>query len=138
MARDEDHLVRLTSVRTELEGGVIVGGLEASGIESAMSGVYTTNFRADAPGWVEVLVAKNDLEHAETVLDEVRREGTVIDWSQVDVGEPGETIVSETRSWWTYWRRFCQGLILIYLIYLLYVAVQFVAGFFLTVWHSWW
>ena len=61
MAHDEDNLARLTSVRTEMEAGVIVGGLEERGIQATMSGVYTANFRAEAPGWVEVLVAEQDL-----------------------------------------------------------------------------
>ena len=69
MAHDNDNLARLTSVRTEMEAGVIVGGLEDEGIRATMSGVYTTNFRAEAPGWVEVLVSAEDLprDHAEKV-----------------------------------------------------------------------
>ena len=47
-----------------------------------------TNFRAEAPGWVEVLVAEGDLARAQSVLDEIHRENDHIDWSQVDVGEP--------------------------------------------------
>ena len=56
-----------------------------------MSGVYTTNFRAEAPGWVEILVAEDDLPQAQSVLDDVRRDNDHIDWSQVDVGEPEDT-----------------------------------------------
>ena len=88
MACDEDKLARLTSVRTESEAGIIVGGLEERGIRAVMSGVYTTNFRAEAPGWVEVLVAEQDLPQAQAVLEEVSNERGDVDWSQVDVGEP--------------------------------------------------
>src|SRR4051812_26195355 len=95
MARDDENLARVTSVRTELEAGVIVSGLEARGIKSTMSGVYTANFRAEAPGWVEILVAEGDLAQAEAVLDEVRLEHDDIDWSQVDVGEPEEEEIVE-------------------------------------------
>ncbi len=52
MADNNENLARVTSVRSEMEGGVIVGGLEDRGIKATMSGVYTTNFRAEAPGWV--------------------------------------------------------------------------------------
>ncbi len=88
MAHDEDNLARLTSVRTETEAGIIVGGLEDRGIPAVMSGVYTANFRAEAPGWVEVLVAEEHLAEAKAMLALVRNERGNIDWSQVDVGEP--------------------------------------------------
>jgi Putative prokaryotic signal transducing protein len=88
MADDNENLARLTSVRTEMEAGVIVSGLEDRGIKSTMSGVYTTNFRAEAPGWVEILVADHDLARAQAALEEIRVENDHIDWSQVDVGQP--------------------------------------------------
>jgi hypothetical protein len=90
MARDEDSLARLTSIRTESEAGIIVGGLEARGIQATMSGVYTANFRAEAPGWVEVLVAEQDLAEAQAILKEVHTEHDDVDWSQVDVGNPDD------------------------------------------------
>jgi len=88
MADNDENLARLTSVRTEMEGGVIVSGLEDRGIQSTMSGVYTTNFRAEAPGWVEILVAEHDLARAQAALREIQLENDQIDWSQVDVGQP--------------------------------------------------
>jgi len=88
MAHDNDNLARLTSVRTEMEAGVIVSGLEVEGIKATMSGVYTTNFRAEAPGWVEILVSEDDLPRAQAVLDQIQRDNDQIDWSQVDVGQP--------------------------------------------------
>jgi hypothetical protein len=88
MSDDDLQLERLTSVRNEMEAGIIVGALDAEGIKSAMSGVYTAGFRAEAPGWVEVLVTEADLARAQTILEQVRSERTDIDWSQVDVGEP--------------------------------------------------
>ena len=88
MADLNENLARLTSVRTEMEGGVIVGGLEQRGIKATMSGVYTTNFRAEAPGWVEILVAEHELAKAQEALVEIQEENDHIDWSQVDVGQP--------------------------------------------------
>ncbi len=90
MADRDENLARVTSVRTEMEGGVIVGGLEDRGIKATMSGVFTTNFRAEAPGWVEILVAEHDLARAQEALEEIQAENDHIDWSQVDVGEPEE------------------------------------------------
>jgi hypothetical protein len=83
-----ENLARLTSVRTEMEAGVIVSGLEDRGIKATMSGVYTTNFRAEAPGWVEILVAEHELTKAQEALVEIHEENDHIDWSQVDVGQP--------------------------------------------------
>jgi Putative prokaryotic signal transducing protein len=88
MAENNENLARVTSVRTEMEAGVIVSGLEDRGIQSTMSGVFTTNFRAEAPGWVEILVAEHDLARAEAALEEIHAENDHIDWSQVDVGQP--------------------------------------------------
>jgi hypothetical protein len=90
MSADNIHLERLTSVRNEMEAGIIVGALEAEGIKATMSGVYTTGFRAEAPGWVEVLVAEADVPRAQAVIEQVRSDRTDVDWSQVDVGEPEE------------------------------------------------
>lgn len=80
----------LTSVPTEMEAGIIVGALDDRGIKSTMTGVYTSGFRAEAPGWVQILVAESDLPAAPEVLEEVHRGNEEIDWSQVDVGEPEE------------------------------------------------
>jgi hypothetical protein len=88
MADLNEKLARLTSVRTEMEAGVIVSGLEDRGIKATMSGVYTTNFRAEAPGWVEILVAEHELANAQEALVEIHEENDHIDWSQVDVGQP--------------------------------------------------
>jgi hypothetical protein len=88
MSSDNINLERLTSVRNEMEAGIIVGALDAEGIKATMSGVYTSGFRAEAPGWVEVLVTEADLPRAQAVLEQVRSDRTDVDWSQVDVGEP--------------------------------------------------
>jgi hypothetical protein len=90
MAKHSEHLVLLESTATEMEAGVIVAALEQGGIQATMTGTYTAGFRAEAPGWVKILVAENDLWQARTVLRDVVRENTDVDWSQVDVGQPEE------------------------------------------------
>jgi hypothetical protein len=40
------------------------------------------------PGGVSVIVGEADLERAKKVLEELRRHGAEVDWSQVDVDEP--------------------------------------------------
>jgi len=117
MAHDDERVVRLTSVRTELEAGVIVGGLEEHDIQATMSGIHTANFRAEAPGWVEVLVSEHDLPQAQAVLDEVRTAHQAVDWSQVDVGQADESDDSEPNPWWHVFRGVCYVLVAIYLVW---------------------
>jgi hypothetical protein len=88
MTDHSQHVALLTSAPTEMEAGIIVGALEDRGIKSTMTGTYTSGFRAEAPGWVQVLVSETDLPAAQAILDEVRRGDVDVDWSQVDVGTP--------------------------------------------------
>jgi hypothetical protein len=88
MLDDSDEPVLLTSAPNEMEAGIIVGALEEEGIKAAMSGVYTAGFRAEAPGWVKILVAEHDLARAQAILADVRNRHDDIDWTQVDVGQP--------------------------------------------------
>ncbi len=85
---DNEHIAKLTSVPNEMEAGIIVGALEERGIKSTMTGQFTSGFRAEAPGWVQILVAEDDLAAAQEILAEVKRGDDKVDWSQVDVGEP--------------------------------------------------
>ena len=88
MSEHPEHVALLTSAPNEMEAGIIVGALEERGIKSTMTGTYTAGFRAEAPGWVQVLVAEDDLAAAQEVLAEVQSGGDDVDWSQVDVGTP--------------------------------------------------
>jgi pheromone shutdown protein TraB len=88
MADHSDHIVPLTSAPDEMEAGIIVAALEEHGIKATMSGVYTSGFRAEAPGQVQILIAERDLARAQEVLELAEEEQQEIDWSQVDVGDP--------------------------------------------------
>lgn len=88
MSKHSERLVLLESTPTEMEAGVIVAALEQGGIQATMTGTHTAGFRAEAPGWVKVLVAEDDLLQARTILRDVVRENMDVDWSQVDVGKP--------------------------------------------------
>jgi hypothetical protein len=76
------------SVPTDIEAAAIVAALEAHGVHASTTGGYTAGFRAEAPGQVQVIVRRHQLQRAREVLADVREEATEIDWSQVDVGEP--------------------------------------------------
>jgi hypothetical protein len=85
---DGENVVRLISVPTETEAGIIVGALEEQEIRATMTGIATANFRAEAPGRVDILIAEHDLSRATQVLETLDAEQGAVDWSQVDVGEP--------------------------------------------------
>jgi len=87
MTHEPEHIAVLTSAPLEVQAGIIVAALQENGIKATMSGETTAGFRAEAPGWVQVLVAEEDLPRARAVLEELRRESKDIDWSQIDVGE---------------------------------------------------
>jgi hypothetical protein len=88
MPQHPEHIALLTSAPSEMYAGIIVAALEENGIKATMSGEATAGMRAEAPGWVQILVANEDLARAQAVLQEVRHEGDEIDWSKVDVGKP--------------------------------------------------
>jgi hypothetical protein len=71
-----------------MEAGIIVGALEEQEIRAAMAGLTTANFRAEAPGRIDILIAEHDLARATQVLETLDAEQGAVDWSRVDVGEP--------------------------------------------------
>jgi hypothetical protein len=87
MTRRPERLALLTSTPLEVQAGIIIGALANHGIKATMSGQTTAGFRAEAPGWVQVHVADEELGRAQAVLAELRRESREIDWSRIDVGE---------------------------------------------------
>jgi hypothetical protein len=103
MAHHPEHIKLLTSTPLEMDAGIIVSALEENGIKATLSGAATAGFRAEAPGWVQVLVAEEDLSRAQRVLEEVQRSHSdEVDWSQVDVGQPeGEPLPDAVPRWMT-------------------------------------
>ena len=80
----------LLSVGSEAEAAGIVTALADYGIETSVTGGATAGFKAEAPGSVQILVRRADVEQAQRALDEIRRDEADIDWSKIDVGEPEE------------------------------------------------
>jgi hypothetical protein len=85
---DSDRLEVLYRTPDEMEAAMIAGALEDHGIRAAISGGYTSGFRAEAPGQVRVLVAEQDLVQACELLAETLRESRSIDWEGVDFQDP--------------------------------------------------
>ena len=72
----------------EVGASIIANALEAGGITSALTGVNTASFRAEAPGLVSVMVRREDVERARQILDDLQNSESPTDWENVDVGEP--------------------------------------------------
>ena len=90
MTADPNRPERLLSVRTEIEATAIVTALVEYDIEAFAAGGYTAGFRAEAPGYVTVLVKHADLDRAKQAVAEIRRQQGDFDWSKVDVTETAE------------------------------------------------
>lgn len=88
MAEDINIPVPLTSVPDEMAAAAIVAARKSGGVEAVATGGYTAGFRAEAPGSVQIMVKRLDLECAQALLDKFQ--GDQVDWSQVDVGQPDE------------------------------------------------
>lgn len=87
MMDNPNQLKTLTQVNDEAHGSLIVGVLQDAGIKATLTGVYTAGFRAEAPGYVSVVVNEKDLAQATRILQAMEQEAPV-DWTQVDVGQP--------------------------------------------------
>jgi hypothetical protein len=90
MSKDSEDLFVLISVPHEIEAAAIVAALDQDGIRAVAAGGYTSGFKAEAPGEVQVLVKREDAERAQQTLKEIQSHEDPIDWSEVDVGEPEE------------------------------------------------
>jgi hypothetical protein len=132
------HLVRLISAPNEMEAGIIVATLEDNGIRATITGQTTSGFRAEAPGWVQVLVAEEDVPRAEALLDKIDQGRDDVDWSQVDVGEPDHEVLPDAGSvpWWissAFWRRVTAVVIVVGLAWfaagILRMAITLIGGF---------
>ncbi len=90
MSDDPNTPRRLVSVGNEIEAGGLITALAGYGIEASATGDFTSGFRAEAPGEIQVIVRQVDMDRAKQALAEIRAEEGKIDWSQVDVGEPDD------------------------------------------------
>jgi hypothetical protein len=88
MTNDPDSPCVLLSVANEIEAGSILTALADYDIEASTVGGFTSGFKAEAPGSVQILVRRADLDRANRALAEIRHDEGKIDWSSVDVGEP--------------------------------------------------
>ncbi len=68
--RDDGALVMVASFPDELGAMLCVTDLEGAGVPAVSSGALTSQWRADAPGFVKVLVRATDESRARAILHE--------------------------------------------------------------------
>ncbi len=86
MSCDPHSPVEVTKVPTDIAAASIITLLEQQGVKATATGSYTSGMRAGAPGWVGVVVRREDKARAEAILKSIDEQP--VDWSQVDVGNP--------------------------------------------------
>ena len=91
MTSDPQSPEVLLTLASEVEAAAIVTALAGYDIQAAATGGYTSGFKAEAPGYIRVLVRREDLDRAKRALVEIREGQGEIDWSRIDVGDAGES-----------------------------------------------
>ena len=88
MSEADAKTVVVAHVANEWNATLLADVLRDQGVDAEVSGALTSEFRAEAPGLVRVIVPDTQVERAREVLAEHRAAVSEIDWSQVDLGEP--------------------------------------------------
>ena len=73
MSADPNNPTRLTSCANEIEAAAVIGALQDAGIDAQMVGGFTSGFRAEAPGDVEIVVRECDLDVAKKTLQKFQQ-----------------------------------------------------------------
>jgi len=84
MTNDPNSPELLTAVPSDIQAAAIVNALAERGIQATMTGCYTSGFRAEAPGWVSVIVRRMDLDLARQALTDLKPDEGDADWSEID------------------------------------------------------
>ena len=74
MSSKHEPLDVLTSVLHEFEAEMIVGALNRNGIPAKSTGGFISNFKAEAPGSVRILVKRSDFDRAVELLDQIQED----------------------------------------------------------------
>jgi hypothetical protein len=90
MTTDPESPEVLLRLYDEIEAATVVGALAEDDVKAFAVGGYTSGFKAEAPGAIDVMVRHVDIDRANRALAEIRDAEREIDWSSVDFGEPHE------------------------------------------------
>lgn len=82
MVTDPSSPTVLVRVPSEFEARVIANALSSCSISARTTGAFTSQFKAEAPGQVAVIVPVAELEKARRALARIRREQSDLAWWQ--------------------------------------------------------
>ena len=106
MAEHAEELQVLTQCRSQIAAAEIVNILQSHGIEAAAVGGFASEFQAGAPGSVDVLVHRRDLDEAVDLLTEfqmtpvVDPEGEELDRGSRFARTPAEPVDEQDGGIW--------------------------------------
>jgi hypothetical protein len=83
----DEKLRAAASVPHEAQAAMIVAALEREGIRAFAAGGFISGFRAEAPGWVKVLVREDELPRAKEILARLKAEAA-LEETDDDVDQP--------------------------------------------------
>jgi len=84
MTTDPNSPTVVYSADNAIEAAAIVTALEAEGIETTTTGSYTSDFQAEAPGTVQVVVRQSQAEKALAILERLEDEADESDENSGD------------------------------------------------------
>ena len=85
----------------EFQAVAIVNALEDHGIRARAVGGYTSDFKAEAPGSVDVLVMSDDLEVARAALHRIQDRDNTVAWPKTimdDVEDSNDKCMPGTKT----------------------------------------
>ncbi len=71
---DNAHLVTVAERPDEMSASIVVSVLRDEGIRAISTGEFTSGFRAEAPGMVQIKVFEEDAARAQQVISEIKQE----------------------------------------------------------------
>jgi len=70
---DDANLATVAERADEMSASIVVSVLKDAGIRAMSTGEFTSGFRAEAPGMVQIKVFEKDVEQARKVISEIKQ-----------------------------------------------------------------
>ncbi|MHC4911239.1 MAG: hypothetical protein ACYTF9_16165 [Planctomycetota bacterium] len=81
---NDSRTIVIAQVTSEWQATLLADALRDHGVDAQVAGALTSQFRAEAPGYVRVIVPETQAAKASAALEAHRAEVSEIDWSQID------------------------------------------------------
>lgn len=106
MTLQYEKLVPVATGTSELEGQLLVNLLEEHSIPATMTGGLTSQFRAEAPGMLQVMVMQDRLSAAQSLIEEQNRLGSgsepIVEPDAIDADSSSPQLWLTSFGFWTF------------------------------------